>query len=67
MKLIEPDPLLSHLIQWGRWGRAIDYQDTPPVHPCSLFLDVLSRKVLVVNSPTPASALPLYIHLKPMV
>ena len=39
----------------GRSGGDIDYQDTPRVRPCSLFLDVLSRKVLVVNIPTPAS------------
>ena len=40
----------------GRLGGGIDYQDTPRVRPCSLFLDVLSRKVLVVNAPTQASA-----------
>ena len=34
----------------GGAGPGIDYQDTPQVHPCRLILDVLSRKVLVVNT-----------------
>ena len=43
--------------EWRRRG-GIDYQDTVQVYPCNLFLDFLSRKVLVVNTPTPASAIP---------
>ena len=31
----------------GAGAGVLSYQDTPPVRPCSLFLDVLSRKVLV--------------------
>ena len=51
----------------GRCGGGIACQDTAQVRPCSLFLDVLSRKVLVVNTPTPASALPEEcIYLKPV-
>ena len=59
--------MLSQLIPAGRRGGCIDYQDTPQVRPCSLFLDVLSRKVLVVNTPTPASALAENIHLETIV
>jgi len=41
----------------GEWrcGGGIAYQDTPRVRPCRLFLDFLSRKVLVGNTTTPAS------------
>jgi len=42
----------------GRCGGGIACQDTAPVRPCSLFLDVLSRKVLAGNPPTTASAIP---------
>ena len=31
----------------GAGAEVLSYQDTPPVRPCRLFLDVLSRKVLV--------------------
>jgi len=42
----------------------VGYQDTARVRPCSLFLDFLSRKVLVANTHTPASSVSEYIHLK---
>ena len=32
----------------------MSYQDTPQVRPCRLFLDVLSRKVLVRQYPLPS-------------
>ena len=35
--------------QWGA-GVGIACQNTPPVRPCRLFLDVLSRKVLAGNT-----------------
>ncbi len=53
------------LIREGRCGGGIAYQDTAQVRPCSLFLDFLSRKVLVGNPPTPASTQAEFIHQKP--
>ena len=44
-----------------RWGGGFTYQDTPQVRPCRLFLDFLSRKVLVSESPSPASTETEYI------
>ena len=40
----------------------VSYQDTPPVRPCRLFLDVLSRKVLVRHYPH-TSFNPTAVHL----
>ena len=60
-------PQVFHLNLWGRWGGVFTYQDTPQVRPCRLFLDVLSRKVLVSEYPTPASSETECIYLKPMV
>ena len=38
------------------------YQDAPQVRPCRLFLDVLSRKVLVDSTPHPNFSLTV-VHL----
>ena len=38
----------------GAGEGVLSYQDTPQVHPCRLFLDVLSRKVLVRQYPLPS-------------
>ena len=50
----------------GALGRVLSYQDTAQVHPCSLFLDVLSRKVLVRQYPPQLQAFPKSFYLKPM-
>jgi len=46
---------ISHYIRrkWRRGGE-VNHRDMAQVRPCSLFLDFLSRKVPVVNLPTPA-------------
>ena len=47
--------LVCHeLSSGGAAAGVLSYQDTPPVHPCRLFLDVLSRKVLVRQYPHPS-------------
>jgi len=50
----------------GRRGGGIAYRDSARVHPCSLFLDFLSRKVPVGNTPSPTSTVSEYNYQKPL-
>jgi hypothetical protein len=50
----------------GAGEGVLSYQDTPQVNPCRLFLNVLSRTVLVIQYPSPASTKLQCIYQKPL-